>query len=40
VISTFSGNPLRSHNTWYFVPAVPRSVGDGPVTSPQAWRGR
>jgi cytochrome P450/NADPH-cytochrome P450 reductase len=25
---------LRSHNTWYFVPALPRSVGLGPVSSP------
>src|SRR5690242_9112873 len=30
-----SGSPLRSHSTWYLLPAFPRSVGDGPVASPR-----
>jgi hypothetical protein len=34
VISACSGSPLRSHSTWYFLPALPRSVGLGPPAGP------
>lgn len=35
LIRTCRGNPLRSHNTWYLLPALPRSTGFGPpVSSP------
>src|ERR1700754_1000105 len=34
LITASNGRPLRSHSTWYLVPALPRSVGLGPVSSP------
>jgi hypothetical protein len=34
VIATASGSPSAVNSRWYFVPALPRSVGFGPVSSP------
>src|SRR5690606_40613095 len=35
VTSACSGSPPRSQSTWYLLPAFPRSVGEGPVSSPR-----
>ena len=37
---TCSGSPFASHRRWYFDPALPRSVGFGPVSSPPFSPGR
>ena len=37
---TASGMPFRSTTRWYLDPALPRSVGLGPVWSPPFWPGR
>src|SRR3712207_1084681 len=38
--STLSGSPSASTSRWYLLPALPRSVGFGPVSSPPFSPGR